>query len=69
MTLTTTDKRENLLDRVDDYGVKLRQLVAVKDGATHKIVIEMKGTEISIDAVFKDIISTAKKVRQNGGEK
>jgi hypothetical protein len=56
MTSAKVDKNtdvRSLIDRVDDYGVQLHQLVPVKDGSKHKAAIEMKGSKVSINVAFK----------------
>lgn len=62
MTIATSDNggrndESRLADRVNDYGVSLDQLVGTKEDRKHKVVIEMKGRQIDVDFVFKEIVN------------
>ena len=54
---TTDIKDQNTLQRrVDSYGVSLQDLIGKDEDSQHKFTIEMKGRDVTVDFVFREIV-------------
>jgi hypothetical protein len=58
MVVTSGGAKENetLRNRVDDFGVQLRDLVRVDENSQHKFTIEMNEKNATLDLVFKEVM-------------
>jgi hypothetical protein len=51
---STAEDNVGLHNRVNSYGVQLRDLVEVSDETEHRFALEKRGNKLFIDVAFKE---------------